>query len=197
MAERPGTVMAVSEHEIVVGQGKYLLLHQSRDTEQPQVRIRLGIHNDERGFLVFPAASFWQEPVVKVGGRVEKGQLLARGVTQIYFQANKWIFTGLVFLVGIMMGIGSAAVFKHIPNYFPASVGVVGGIVGVLGGLGGFFNLIIFGYLLKGTGIWTTCWMFLALVALICLVWMHLVIRHMMRARVPVLIRQIEEVPDI
>lgn len=195
MAERPGAVSAISEHEIAVGQERYPL-RQSRDTEPSQVRIRLGIHSDEEGFLIFPAALFWQEPVVKVGDRVEKGQLLARGVTQIYFQANRWIFTGLVFLIGIMMGMGSAAVFKHIPNYFPTSVGVVGGIVGVLGGLGGFFNPIIFGYLLKATGIWTTCWMFLALVALICLVWMHLVIQRMVRARIPVLIRQIDEAPS-
>jgi NNP family nitrate/nitrite transporter-like MFS transporter len=53
-----------------------------------------------------------------------------------------------------------AAVYKHIPTYFPHDVGVVGGIVGVLGGLGGFFFPILFGYLLQASGIWTTCWLF-------------------------------------
>ena len=59
-------------------------------------------------------------------------------MTNIYFQANVWVFTALVFIIGIMMGIGKAAVYKHIPEYFPRDIGVVGGIVGVLGGLGGF-----------------------------------------------------------
>ena len=62
------------------------------------------------------------------------------------------------------MGLGMAAVFKHIPDYYPGSVGVVGGIVGVLGGLGGFFLPILFGSLLKWSGIWTTCWLLLAAV---------------------------------
>jgi NNP family nitrate/nitrite transporter-like MFS transporter len=45
---------------------------------------------------------------------------------------------GLAFLSALSMGIGMAATFKYIPQYFPASVGAVGGAVGALGGLGGF-----------------------------------------------------------
>ena len=104
--------------------------------------------------------SFGQEPVVELGDEVSRKQLLAKGETHIYFQANIWIFTALVFVIGILMGIGKAAVYKHIPDYYPNDVGTVGGIVGVLGGLGGFVCPILFGYLLKGTGIWTTTWMF-------------------------------------
>ena len=59
---------------------------------------------------------------------------------------------------GSIWGIGMGAVYKYIPDYFPEEVGVVGGMVGVLGGLGGFFCPIIFGYLLEGTGLWTSCW---------------------------------------
>lgn len=43
------------------------------------------------------------------------------------------------FLTGISLGIGMAAVFRYIPDFFGASVGAVGGLVGALGGLGGFF----------------------------------------------------------
>ena len=124
-----------------------------------------------------------------------RAQLLATGMTHIYFQANVWIFTGLVFIVGIAMGIGKAAVYKHIPDYFPDDVGVVGGMVGVLGGLGGFFGPVIFGYLLRNTGIWTTSWMFLALVSAVSLVWMHMVVQRMMRERAPAAARQLEETP--
>ena len=147
----------------------------------------------ERDVLVFPRATFWQEPVVEVGDQVQKKQLLVRGVTHIFFQANVWIFTLLVFVVGIMMGIGKAAVYKFIPDYFPQDVGVVGGIVGVVGGLGGFVCPVIFGYLLKFIGIWTTCWMFFFLLSLLCLVWLHLVVRRMMQAKAPDLLREIEE----
>jgi len=44
----------------------------------------------------------------------------------------------LVLIAGLAMGIGSAATFRYIPDYFPKSVGAVGGAVGALGGLGGF-----------------------------------------------------------
>jgi NNP family nitrate/nitrite transporter-like MFS transporter len=99
-------------------------------------------------------------------------------VTHIYFQANVWIFTGIVFVTGIVMGIGMAAVYRHITDYFPSDVGVAGGMVGVIGGLGGFLGPVIFGYLLKGTGIWTTTWMFLALLAATSLAWMHFSIQR-------------------
>lgn len=50
-----------------------------------------------------------------------------------------WFFAVVVFIHGCAMGIGKAAVYKHIPTYYPEDVGAVGGLVGMLGGLGGFF----------------------------------------------------------
>ncbi len=195
LADRPGTVVSVSSEQIVVGDEHYRL---ARPVERHDVRVRLGIHGDDlsQGVIFLPTASFSQEPAVQVGDAVTKGQLLARGITRVYFQANVWIFTGLVLLVGVMMGMGSAAVFKHIATYFPGSVGVVGGLVGVIGGLGGFLNPLLFGYLLQATGIWTTCWMLLALVSFACLTWMHVVVRRMMRRQAPELARHIETAPS-
>ena len=95
------------------------------------------------------------------GKTVKRRELLAKGVTKIYFQANVWIFAFFVVLLGSVWGVGKAAVYKHIPDYFPEEVGVVGGMVGVIGGLGGFVCPIIFGYLLETTGLWTSCWMFM------------------------------------
>ncbi len=122
---------------------------------------------------------------MKVGQTVKRRMLLAKGHTRIFFQANMWVFAALVVMLGLIWGIGKAAVYKHIPDYFPEEVGVVGGMVGVLGGLGGFFCPILFGYLLEETGLWTSCWMFMALVSGVCLVWMHLVIRRMEKERTP------------
>lgn len=137
----------------------------------------------EEGVFVFPIIRSWQEPAVEVGQRVNKKEVIARGVTHVYFQANVWIFTGLVFVAGIMMGIGKAAVYKHIPEYFPSDVGVVGGLVGVIGGLGGFVCPILFGYMLRATGPWTSCCLFLAVVTIISLVSMHLVILRMTKGQ--------------
>ncbi len=66
-----------------------------------------------------PTKASWQQAMVKPGDQVEKRQLLARGITQIYFQANMWVFTFLVIFIGLVWGIGMAAVYKHISEYFP------------------------------------------------------------------------------
>ncbi len=174
MAHKPGLVTAVDARSIVVGNKSYSLIEKSAQ-----------LKNFDEKLLVFPSKEIWQEPVVKVGQRVSHKELLAKGVTRIFFQANVWIFAFLVFILGAVWGIGKAAVYKHIADYFPEEVGVVGGMVGVLGGLGGFVCPILFGYLLKGTGLWTSCWMLMFALSVACLWWMHTVIVHMMRAKHP------------
>ena len=182
MAKTSGIVTAISESSITVNQEVYQFRNKSN----------ADLLDIEPNILVFPKNSFWQEPIIKVGDSVEKRQLLARGVTHIFFQANVWIFTFFVFIIGIMMGVGKAAVYKFIPEYFPNDVGVVGGVVGVVGGLGGFICPVIFGYLLKSTGLWTTTWMFFFALSIICLLWLHIVARRMMKARAPELLSDLE-----
>lgn len=174
LAERAGKVTFVSADRIILTTKTGPITYELEQAPKAQVEA-------SEGALVFPTFTSWQKPIVEVGEEVKKRALIAQGTTEVYFQANVWIFTGLVFLAGIMMGIGKAAVYRHIPDYFPHDVGVVGGIVGVLGGLGGFFCPILFGYMLDATGLWTTCWLFLGVVSVICLVWMHLVILRMSR----------------
>jgi len=186
MAEAEGAVGSVTHERIVMGERSYAL------RLQPEA-----VANDDGQTLVWPRRAAWHEPVVKEGDRVVKRQLLARGVTHIYFQANRRIFTGIALLLAVCMGIGMAAVYKHIPTYFPQDVGVVGGIVGVLGGLGGFFFPILFGYLLEASGIWTTCWLFFSGLAVACLVWMHLVIQRLMAQGAPQYAREMETTPEL
>jgi NNP family nitrate/nitrite transporter-like MFS transporter len=168
MAQRSGTVTSVSETEIDIDGKKYPL----------QVKPTT-FENLDNQVLVFPTKEVWQESMVTDGQKVQKKELLAKGVTRIYFQANVWIFAVLIIFLGSIWGIGKAAVYKHIPDYFPEEVGVVGGMVGVLGGLGGFFCPIIFGYLLEGTGLWTSCWIFMFFLSFVCLAWMHRTIMKM------------------
>lgn len=178
MAIKKGEVTQVDSSEIEVDGRKYALRTKKEDNI-------ITVASQNESMLVLPTFTFWQEPAVQVGEKIQKKQLLARGVTHIFFQANVWIFTVLVLVVGVATGIGKAAVYKHIPDYFPKDVGVVGGIVGVIGGLGGWVGPILFGLMLSSTGIWTSCWLFFAIVIIVCLIWMHLTITHMMNQRAP------------
>ena len=92
------------------------------------------------------------------------------------------LFVALTFVLGFFMSLGMAAVYKHIPSYFPTSVGVVGGLVGMFGGLGGFFLPVIFGAVNDLSNIWTTAFMALFGVVSICLLWMHIVVLRLAQA---------------
>ncbi len=91
-------------------------------------------------------------------------------------------FTVAVFILGFFMALGKAAVYKHIPVYYPEHVGAVGGLVGMIGGLGGFLLPILFGVLLDLTGLWTSCFMALFLLVVGALLWMHVSVRQMEHA---------------
>lgn len=180
MAFNGGVVTAVTPEQIQVDDHPYVLRPQGPQSV------------DDRRMVVWPRIVTWQEPVVREGDRVGRRQLLARGVTHVYFQANRAIFTGIVLTLGLFMGVGMGAVYKYIPTYFPADVGVVGGIVGVLGGLGGFAFPILFGSLLKVAGLWTTCWLLFLGLSLACLVWLHRVVQRLTNEAAPHLARDVE-----
>ena len=88
-------------------------------------------------------------------------------------------FVILIFVLGFFMSLGKAAVYKHIPVYYPGHVGAVGGLVGMIGGLGGFVLPIAFGVMNDLTGIWTSCFMLLFAIVAVSLAWMHFAIRRM------------------
>ncbi|WP_404364789.1 nitrate/nitrite transporter [Marinobacter sp.] len=88
-----------------------------------------------------------------------------------------WGFMLLIFTLGFFMSLGKAAVFKHIPLYYPHHVGAVGGITGLIGGLGGFLLPLGFGLLSDTTGIWQSCFMLLFAIVACALLWMHHSIR--------------------
>ena len=101
-------------------------------------------------------------------------------------------FAILTILLGSAMGIGKAAVYKHIPEYFPTHVGAVGGLVGMLGALGGFFLLPIFGYVQAWSGIKSSPFGVLFFLTLICLLWMHLVVMKLLQKQSPTLLNIFE-----
>lgn len=108
------------------------------------------------------------------------------------YQLSLWAFVVLVFLLGCAMGFGKAAVFKHIPEYFPDNVGSVGGLVGMLGGLGGFFLPPLFAYTKEWSGFPTSTFFVIFLVTVVCAVWMHLSVVRMLDDKSPDLAGAIE-----
>ncbi|SMY10069.1 MULTISPECIES: nitrate/nitrite transporter [Paracoccaceae] len=108
-----------------------------------------------------------------------------------------WPFIITLFVLGFFMSLGKAAVFKHIPVYYPHHVGAVGGLVGMIGGLGGFVLPIGFGALLELTGIYTSCFALLFVLVAIALGWMHLSVRAMERAAHGPALDALPELPEM
>ncbi|MEQ8194004.1 MAG: NarK family nitrate/nitrite MFS transporter, partial [Rhodospirillales bacterium] len=105
-------------------------------------------------------------------------------------------FTALTFVLGFFMSLGKAAVYKHIPVYYPDHIGSVGGIVGLVGGLGGFVLPVMFGLMNDLIGVWTSCFMLLFLIVTVNLLWMHFSIMRM-EAGVAIKPEKRRFVPDI
>ncbi len=107
------------------------------------------------------------------------------GPIEFNISVSLTLFVTFSIILGFVMSLGKAAVYKHIPHYYPDHVGSVGGLVGMIGGLGGFFLPIVFGVLLDVTGIWTTPFMLLFLLVAASTIWMHLAIRGIEKRRHP------------
>jgi len=87
---------------------------------------------------------------------------------------NAWVFTALLFVVGIAWGIGKASVFKYIADDYPGNIGVISGIVGLIGGLGGFILPIKFGYLVDVLGVRSSAFMLMWGITTVSVSWLYL-----------------------
>ncbi|PKM10457.1 MAG: MFS transporter [Gammaproteobacteria bacterium HGW-Gammaproteobacteria-3] len=106
-------------------------------------------------------------------------------------------FIFIMAVLGLFMSFGKAAVYKHIPVYYPDHVGAVGGAVGMIGGLGGFLLPLTFGMLNDLTGLWSSCFMLLFVLVVIALTWMHFAIIRSQRSEVPALIKVSTDLPEL
>lgn len=96
------------------------------------------------------------------------------GPKEFHIGLNAYVFTALLFVMGVAMAFGKASVFKYISDEYPDRMGVVSGIVGLAGGLGGFILPIMFGALVDLTGIRSSAFMLLYGVVWVSLIWMYL-----------------------
>ena len=99
--------------------------------------------------------------------------LTVNGAKSFHIGLNVYLFTALMFVLGIAWAFGKASVFKYIGDDFPAHIGTVSGIVGLAGGLGGFVLPIMFGALMDLTGIRSSAFMLMYGVVWVSLIWMY------------------------
>ena len=97
-----------------------------------------------------------------------------KGEISLHLGLNVWVFTVLLFTLGIAWAFGKASVFKYISDEYPNNIGVVSGIVSLVGGLGGFFLPIMFGIIVDLTGINSGIFMLMYGVVWVSLIWMYL-----------------------
>ena len=95
------------------------------------------------------------------------------GPQTFHLGLNVYMFTLLMFVLGISWAFGKASVFKYIANDYPDNIGAISGIVGLAGGLGGFVLPIMFGLLLDFTGIRSSAFMLMYGVVWVSLIWMY------------------------
>jgi NNP family nitrate/nitrite transporter-like MFS transporter len=109
-----------------------------------------------------------------------------------------YLFVFLTVILGFVMSLGKAAVYKHIPVYYPHHVGAVGGLVGMIGGMGGFVLPIAFGILLDLFQVWSMVFMLMFVIVAVSTIWMHVAIRRMERAKYPELREEtyLSDMPD-
>jgi len=119
-----------------------------------------------------------------------------KGPITFSFEIALPAFVTLTVILGFFMAIGMAAVYKHIPAYYPDHVGAVGGLVGAIGGLGGFVLPIAFGLMNDFIGVWTSCFMLLFGLVVLALAWMHGAIRLMERAKIGAL-KSLPQLPEM
>ena len=85
-----------------------------------------------------------------------------------------WIFTPLLFIMGIAFAFGMASTFKYVADAYPENMGVVTGLVGLVGALGGFLLPVMFGALVDLFGVRSTCFMLLYGVTWVSLILMYI-----------------------
>jgi len=95
------------------------------------------------------------------------------GLKTFHVGLNVYVFTALMFALGIAWAFGKASVFKYISDDYHANIGTISGIVGLAGGLGGFVLPIMFGALMDLTGIRSSAFMLMYGVVWVSLIWMY------------------------
>lgn len=101
--------------------------------------------------------------------------LVIRGIDKqvaLHIEINVWLFTALLFVVGIAQGLGRASVYSLLYRYYPHQFGAASGIVSSAAATGGFTLPVLFGLSQDLLGIYSGCFMLLYGVLAGCMILM-------------------------
>jgi MFS transporter, NNP family, nitrate/nitrite transporter len=150
-------------------------------------KLLTGVHHLSKTDAGYRAAGFALLAVIArpVGGWLSD-RIGAERVLRICFTGTIALAAGLAIaykhmvplticclIVAIALGLGTGAVFKLVPHWFPDQVAAVTGVVGAAGGLGGFFPPLVMALVKSLTHSYTLGFVLLAVVAVACLIVLH------------------------
>lgn len=149
-------------------------------TSSSMVRAVGGWFADTYGARAVNWTAFWICMVCLFFLSYPPTTMIIHGVTkdvEVSFEVNVWVFTFLIFIIGLAQGFGRASVYKTIYDYYPHHMGSVGGIVAAIGALGGCTLPIMFGFAVDVIGVYSACFMLLYGVLATCMVVMYFALR--------------------
>jgi NNP family nitrate/nitrite transporter-like MFS transporter len=139
------------------------------------IRVPLGMWTDKFGAHAMTRWVLWVSWIclfILSYPQTEMTIVTTDGPKTFHVGLNVWLFTVLIFILGIAWASGEASVFKYISDDHPDNIGVISGVVGLAGGMGGFVLPIMFGALMDLTGIRSSASMVMYGVVWVSLIWM-------------------------
>jgi len=149
-------------------------------TSSSIVRAVGGWFADTYGARAVNWSAFWICMVCLFFLSYPPSTMIIHGVSKdvkISFEVNVWLFTLLIFVIGLAQGFGRASVYKIIYDYYPNHMGSVGGVVAAIGALGGCTLPVMFGLAVDLIGVYSACFMLLYGVLAACMVVMYFAIK--------------------
>ncbi|MFQ3189222.1 MAG: NNP family nitrate/nitrite transporter-like MFS transporter [Paraglaciecola sp.] len=149
-------------------------------TSSSMVRAVGGWFSDKFGAQAVNWSAFWICMVCLFFLSYPPTTMIIHGVNKdvkVSFEVNVWLFTFLIFVIGIAQGMGRASVYKIIYDYYPNHMGSIGGVVGAVGALGGCTLPIMFGLAVDIIGVYSACFMLLYGVLALCMMAMYLALQ--------------------
>ena len=149
-------------------------------TSSSMVRALGGWFSDRYGGRAVNWGVFWTCLVCLFFLSYPPTTMIIHGVEKdvtLTIDINVWIFTVLIFVIGIAQGFGRASVYKVIQDNYPDHMGSVGGTVATVGALGGVTLPVMFGVAVDLVGIHSACFMLLYGVLAVCMAVMYFAIK--------------------
>jgi NNP family nitrate/nitrite transporter-like MFS transporter len=149
-------------------------------TSSSMVRAVGGWFADKFGARAVNWSAFWICMVCLFFLSYPPTTMIIHGVTKdvkVSFEVNVWLFTFLIFIIGIAQGVGRASVYKIVYDYYPNHMGSIGGVIAAVGALGGCTLPVMFGFAVDMVGVYSACFMLLYGVLALCMMAMYLALQ--------------------